>query len=240
MWKAFKWLIFYIFVISFLILGFSVYYISTGNTFSTLGNFINDIRIYLVIIIGLIFIPLLTYEYKKLNIKEKNFNYYYLYLLVAIFLSISYNVIGYYFNKHILFSNLYDGNNDIVVGIISTVLIGPIIEELMFRAIIYNNLKNKFSVKLSMLITTIVFAICHFNIIQMVYAFIFGYILVVVYEKHKNIKYSIMMHITSNLITTLVCLIIIKDYLYINAIMLVVSLVLLCLLYIKLRKGYKD
>jgi len=126
-----------------------------------------------------------------------------------------------------LLSGLYSNTSNILVGIISTVLLGPIIEELLFRGVIYNNLKLKYSIKKSMIITTILFSLSHFTLIQIIYTLIFGMFLNKVYEKYQNIKYVIILHMVSNLVTTLISLFIIKDYFIVNIILLIVSLLYL-------------
>jgi len=239
MWKAVKWLVLYIVVQFGLILGFSIYFTTTNNDPSLLGEFLNSTKIYLVIILAIIFIPLLLKQYKKFNIKENTCNNLYLYILFTVVLSISYNILGFYFDK-LLVTNLYS-SPDLIVGLISTVLIGPIIEELMFRGVMYNTLKNKFSIKKSALLTTILFTFSHFNLIQMFYTFIFGYFLIFIYEKYQNIKYPIILHMISNLTTTLICILIIKDYLILNIILLFLSIIILYIIYRKLDlKGSRE
>ena len=235
MWYALKWILFYVVIQFSIIFGFSFVYINNGNDPTLLGNYINDVRIYIVLILALIFIPLLIYKYKKLNIKEQKTNISKL-ILMTICLSATYNILAYYLDKYILLSNLYSNNNNIIVGIISTVLIAPFIEELMFRGVIYNNLKSKYNIKKAMLLTTILFCLSHFTLIQIIYTFIFGYILVYIYEKYQNIKYPIILHMISNLTTTIISLFIIKDYLMINIIILIVSTFTLFLIYDKVIK----
>jgi len=233
MWKAVKWLVLYVVVQFILIFVFACYFTATNNNPELLGEFLNNTKIYLVIILAIIFIPLLLKQYKNLNIKKNKCNNIYKYILFTICLSVSYNVIGFYVDK-ILMTNLY-GNSNLIIGLISTVLIGPIIEELMFRGVMFNNLKNKYTIKKSAFITTILFMFSHFNLIQMFYTFIFGYFLIFVYEKYQNIKYVIILHMVSNLTTTLTCLLIIKDNLILNMIILAVSIVGLYLNYKKLN-----
>lgn len=226
MWNAVKWLLLYI-VVQFLIMfGFSFVYIANRNDPNLFGSFLNDNKIILVLLLGLIFIPLYLHKYKKFDIKEKKNNITNL-IIFVIFLSIGYNLIAYYLDKYVLLSGLYSNDSNILVGIISTVLLGPIIEELLFRGIIYNNLKLKYSIKKSMIITTILFSLSHFTLIQIIYTLIFGMFLNKIYERYQNIKYVIILHMVSNLVTTLISLFIIKDYLILNIILLIVSILYL-------------
>ena len=50
-----------------------------------------------------------------------------------------------------------------IIGILATAVIGPILEELVFRGIIYNNLKKSFSIKISLLILSLMFSVYNFN-----------------------------------------------------------------------------
>lgn len=231
MWSAIKWILLYFVVQFLLILSFSFYYVNSGYDINFLSSYISDIQIYLVVILGLIFIPLLLFKYKKFKIKEKKISKFYLYICFVYLLSVSYNILAYYFDKHVLLSGLYGNDINIFVSIVSTVLIGPIIEELLFRGIIYNNLKEKYDIKKSMFITTVLFSLCHFTFVQIVYTLIFGYLLVYIYEKYQNIKYPIILHMVSNLVTTLISLFVIKDYLIINIILFLVSITFMYFIY---------
>ena len=203
MFKVLKWFFYYLILELIIIFLFSYIYINSGNDPSLFNLFINNNRTYIVLLIGIIFIPIIYIKYKKMNIKENKIN---ILIFLGISLSLMYNVIGFYFNK-LLDSNLYD-IFDIKNVLISTVLIGPIIEEYLFRGIIYNEAKKKYSK--AGLITTIIFALSHRTFIQIIYAFIIGGVLIKIYEKYNNIKYCIVVHMFSNLVTTLITFILIK------------------------------
>lgn len=86
---------------------------------------------------------------------------------------------------------------------ISSSIIGPIYEEILFRYILYNRLKDKYSITKSIIITTIIFAIIHLSPIKIVYAFILGIILNIAYNKYNNIIAPILIHISANSIVLL-------------------------------------
>lgn len=232
MFKVVKCFLYYI-LIQFIVIFIIVFnYINKGNDPSFIANYINNNRLYLVLFLGVIFIPLLYYNYKKLNIKENKLKDINKLIILGISLSLVYNVFGFYFDK-LLKGNLY-GIFDIKTTLISTVLIGPIIEEYLFRGIMYNEAKKIYSLKKSILITTIIFALSHATFIQIIYALIIGYILIKVYEKYKNIKSCIIVHMFSNLTTTFVTLLLIKNNLIINILVFIVGLIIL--LFIKNKK----
>lgn len=235
--KIIKWPLIYFLFQFILIFLLSYYYVSNGNDVNLFNDYLSTKQIYIALIVAIIFIPLLINDYKKYK-KQTNtkINYFYL-IILGIILSLIYNVFAYYLN-FALKTSLFDNSNNIAITLLSTGILGPIIEELMFRGIIYNELKSKYSNMKSILITTIFFAIIHINIIQILYALIIGFILIFVYEKYNNIKAPIILHMASNITTTLFLPLLIKNNLIINYGIFIFSLILLIILkkYTKLFK----
>lgn len=235
--KIIKWPLIYFLFQFILIFLLSYYYVSNGNDVNLFNGYLSTKQIYIALIVAIIFIPLLINDYKKYK-KQTNtkINYFYL-IILGVILSLMYNVFAYYLN-FVLKTSLFDNSNNIAITLLSTGILGPIIEELMFRGIIYNELKSKYSNMKSILITTIFFAIIHINIIQILYALIIGFILIFVYEKYNNIKAPIILHMASNITTTLFLPLLIKNNLIINYGIFIFSLILLIMLkkYTKLFK----
>ena len=235
--KIIKWPLIYFLFQFILIFLLSYYYVSNGNDVNLFNDYLSMKQIYIALIVAIIFIPLLINDYKKYKKQTNNkINYFYL-IILGVILSLMYNVFAYYLN-FALKTSLFDNNSNIAVTLLSTGILGPIIEELMFRGIIYNELKSKYSNMKSILITTIFFAIIHINIIQILYALIIGFILIFVYEKYNNIKAPIILHMASNITTTLFLPLLIKNNLIINYGIFIFSLILLIILkkYTKLFK----
>ena len=235
--KIIKWPLIYFLFQFILIFLLSYYYVSNGNDVNLFNDYLSTKQIYIALIVAIIFIPLLINDYKKYK-KQTNtkINYFYL-IILGVILSLMYNVFAYYLN-FALKTSLFDNNSNVAVTLLSTGILGPIIEELMFRGIIYNELKSKYSNMKSILLTTIFFAIIHINIIQILYASIIGFILIFVYEKYNNIKAPIILHMASNITTTLFLPLLIKNNLIINYGIFIFSLILLIMLkkYTKLFK----
>ena len=91
-----------------------------------------------------------------------------------------------------------------VVVLMLVVVIGPIAEELLFRGVIYGGLRSSFSVSQATVISAAIFGIYHKNMVQGVYAAIFGMILAYIFEKTQTIWGSALMHMTFNLSAYLV------------------------------------
>lgn len=99
---------------------------------------------------------------------------------------------------------IYGAN--IYVQILTAIIFGPIVEELIFRGLMYIRLKRMFGMKVAALVTSVMFGIFHENISQGIYACLFSFAAIFVYEKYKNIIAPIIFHMVANAISVLVSL----------------------------------
>lgn len=232
MWKIIKWPVFYVVMQLGLIFILAFIYVGIGNDINLFSQFLNKNQIFVTLALSIIFVPLLINLYKKLNKKENEVKYLFL-IISGIILSLIYNVFAFYMNDFFHISNLYSNSPKILTTLIATGILGPIIEELMFRGIIYNNLKEKYSNMKSILITTIIFSLMHPNVLQMLFALAIGFILIYVYEKYQSIKAPIILHMASNITTTLFMPILIQNNFIINYLVFIISLSILFIIYRK-------
>lgn len=179
-----------------------------------LTNFINNYGGIILILTNIIYI---IYIIKKNRIKVNKYNLIdnypkiYLFISIPLFLNSLILLIN---NQKIPTINIY-------IALFGSVIIGPILEELIFRYLIYNNL-NKFNNKnTSIILSSLIFALVHNGFINIVYAFIIGTILTIIYSKNKNIKEVIILHMVANLMSLLI-----KEY---NPIILISSFI--CLIF---------
>lgn len=85
--------------------------------------------------------------------------------------------------------------------ILSSVIVGPVVEEIIFRYILVSKLE-KFNNKIvTILLASLVFSLMHDGIINIIYTFILGVILNTIYMKNKNLLYPLIVHSSANLIT---------------------------------------
>lgn len=217
---TFPILITYMIIILILIL-FAVIYNLLG--YNDINHFLS-ISPYLLIPSYIITIIILIKKYSiKINftslLKEKNFFYTSLGISLSIFLNM---LIFKYFSIPKTKDSL-----KLIINIISSGLIGPIYEEILFRGIFYNKLLKFNSPKKSLIITTICFSLIHFSPIKMLYALVLGYIFTKIYQKDNNILSPIIIHVSANITS-----IFLFDY---NTYLLLFSLInlLLCICIIK-------
>ena len=76
---------------------------------------------------------------------------------------------------------------------------GPIMEETLFRGLIYRRLRDYCGFAWAAVISGVFFGAVHGNLVQGVYAAMFGIILALIYEHYGTIWASILAHITNNL-----------------------------------------
>ena len=151
---------------------------------------------YLIYILLLYYVLAIIYLIKKNKIKItriKTINYYN-YISIGISLSCILNMIIFLITKETIKLN-YN-----LLFIISSTLIGPIYEEIIFRFIFYNRLKEFNSIRKSILMTTIIFSIIHISPSKIFFAFILGIIINIKYEKTNNLLVPILIHISANTI----------------------------------------
>lgn len=87
-----------------------------------------------------------------------------------------------------------------ILTIINVALLAPILEELFFRGVVFNTLKSKYSVLISIVVSSFLFSLVHGNILLITTSFIHGLIFAFIYHKYKNIIYPVALHSFNNII----------------------------------------
>ena len=97
--------------------------------------------------------------------------------------------------------NFYGGA--IVFEILGSAVLTPVLEELVYRGIIFARLKRYAGFVPAMLIGSLIFAVMHFNLVQFVFAFFVGLVLIVFMEKTAHVYAAVVGHITINTIAVI-------------------------------------
>ena len=145
------------------------------------------------------------YEYFKTNEKFniKNFN---IYFALAFY-------VGNLSNLLIVSMFKFKGrtsliNEPLYIDVIMAVFVAPILEEIVFRGVIMNNLR-KYGIRVAIIINSLLFGLSHYNVEMIIPAFLTGIIFSYVACKY-SIKYSILIHFLLNTITQILQVIILS------------------------------
>lgn len=87
--------------------------------------------------------------------------------------------------------------------VVSSGLMTPVLEELVFRGILYQRFREDYGKMPSILLSAIVFGVVHFNWVQFVYAFLIGLVLALYLERCGHLYGAIAAHAVMNLVSVI-------------------------------------
>lgn len=90
------------------------------------------------------------------------------------------------------------GEKNIVFSIVSIGIISPIVEELTFRGLVYRRLRDYIPKAGAVVLSAALFAVYHENLIQMLFGFLSGVLLVFLYERYKRMWAPVVAHMALN------------------------------------------
>jgi len=158
-----------------------------------------------------------TFGIKKVGIKKtiitiaKGYGIYLsiMTLLLTVVLYLNIKIPGFQVQKPII-ENLAKTTPQLIGGGIAIVIIAPIIEELIFRGLIFRTLANKIGIGWGSAISAGLFALLHVNIGGMVQVFILALVMNYLVIRTKSITTSIIFHMLQNGMAFAIGIIIIK------------------------------
>ena len=95
-------------------------------------------------------------------------------------------------------SDLLSSKTDLALAMISTVFLAPVAEEIVFRGYMLGRLLRWFTERQAILLSAVLFAVCHVSPIWVLYACLMGIMLAWVSIREDNTLYSIALHIGFN------------------------------------------
>ena len=107
--------------------------------------------------------------------------------------------------------------------LLGTGVIVPVCEELIFRGLMYNRLKDYVPVKWALLMSALAFGIGHGNLVQGVYGFALGYMMAYLYERTNKFLVPVLFHVVANMVAVLITESSIFQVLYLNEIVVLLS-----------------
>ena len=134
-------------------------------------------------------------------------------------------------------------NEPLYIDVIMAVFVAPILEEIVFRGVIMNDLK-KYSYKVAIVINSILFGLMHYNINNTGQYIVLGIIFSYIAYKY-SLKYSILLHILCNIPSVMSIIFYINRDSYSTEALLSYSGLLVIILFLFLilgliRKKYKE
>lgn len=85
-----------------------------------------------------------------------------------------------------------------VGSILMVCIIRPALEEMLFRGVILRSFLNQYSRKFSIIASSVMFGVAHFNIYQFFIAFVIGLVLGWLYERTRSLWPGIALHMAYN------------------------------------------
>ena len=104
-----------------------------------------------------------------------------------------------------------------------TALVVPLCEELIFRGLMYNRLKDYMSVGMAMATASLVFGLYHGNMVQIVYAFPLSCMMIYAYEKYHSFWAPYLFHVTANAVSVLITETGLFDFLFGGRVMMLMT-----------------
>ncbi len=94
-----------------------------------------------------------------------------------------------------------------ITSMLQVCIIAPVIEEIIMRGFVLGGLKTSYGIAVALLISSTLFALLHFNMVQTLSAFISGLILGLLFIKTGSILSCIVAHCGYNLISFVIMII---------------------------------
>lgn len=206
------------YVMTFLLLQQSGRYSSIEAIETRLNEMVTENALLLTLAVSLIAIPIMIFfrclDIKKDKKKGTHIRYkrpfWGKYILIIPFAIFSMMAGNYFASLLTLFMSenmisSYDSTQQAIYGssialqVVAAGIVGPVVEELIFRGLIYNRIKKMAGVVLAAILSALIFGAYHGNWVQAPYAMVIGLVCVYVYEKYKSIIAPMMLHITANM-----------------------------------------
>lgn len=88
----------------------------------------------------------------------------------------------------------------VALSFVTTVLIAPAVEELLFRGVLFGSLRTRLPIWLAAILAASVFGLLHGQLNAMIYTFLLGLILIWLYQRSTSLLPGILLHTLNNLI----------------------------------------
>lgn len=91
----------------------------------------------------------------------------------------------------------------LALELIGSAVLTPILEEMLYRGILYHRMREMMGIVPSVLLSSLIFGLIHFNLVQFVYAFLLGIVLALFVERTGHFYASAAAHMVANLLAVI-------------------------------------
>ena len=95
------------------------------------------------------------------------------------------------------------GGGSFIGAVVVAVIGAPLIEEIVFRGIVFRSLRRVSPAWVAILASSVLFGLYHMNLVQIVYATWMGIVAGIIYEKSNNLLFPILVHVANNLVAAI-------------------------------------
>src|SRR5699024_3172234 len=92
--------------------------------------------------------------------------------------------------------------------IVSAAILGPILEEIIFRKILFGYLNEKFNVWIAAFVSSLIFGLVHMEMQTLIVYMVMGIVFAYIYWKTKRIIIPILVHVSINSFAVLIPLVV--------------------------------
>lgn len=195
-------------------------YFSSYNFAGDVERVVSENSLLVTIISGLCCIPVflvmmkkdedvIKYDTMKNHIKNIRFHSFYFIILLGALASLGLAKLVTLFPIDDIWGNYEEiqgsfNENALIWQILGLVFIGPCVEEIIFRGLVYKRIKRYTEGMAPVYVSALLFGLYHFNLVQGLYAFLLGILLCYVQEKYGTLLAPVLLHMSANLTSLIV------------------------------------
>lgn len=120
--------------------------------------------------------------------------------IIGVFIFINIEVANDMLNTSSAQDMIHSGN--IIINAISISIVAPIVEEIIYRKVLFKRLAEKTNTIIGLILSSLIFGLRH-STDSIVFATLLGVILCILYKKYENILVPMFLHFVNNLIATI-------------------------------------
>ena len=94
-------------------------------------------------------------------------------------------------------------SSDLLCELLVLGIITPFTEELLYRSVVYQRMRESYGAVTAVIGSSLIFALLHMNLVQIIYAFVLGLLLALLMERYQDMRVPFAGHAAANIIAVL-------------------------------------